>query len=137
MATNKPTSPPMRSAARPFNRTAVGSTVAIDRDAVQLHAMVDQSETKLFGDPLLQGFELVVDEFDHIPGLDVDQMVVVAFRGCLVARAPIAELMAFEDSRLLEQPDGAIDGRDRDIRVDRCRAGVQRLDIGMVLAVAE
>src|SRR5438309_1040316 len=82
-----------------------------------------EPEAELFGDALLQGFELVVDELDHIAGLDVDQMVVVAFRGCLVARAAIAELVSFENAGLFEQPDRAIHGRDRDVRVDRRGAG--------------
>src|SRR6185369_40821 len=64
--------------------------------------------------------------------------MIVMSLGCgFVTRSPVTELMPFEDSGLLEQPDGAVDGGNRDVRVDRSRARVQRLDVGMVLAVAE
>src|SRR5690348_3935461 len=95
-----PTSPPMRRAARAFIRTAGALSVAVERDAVELHAMVDEAEAEPLGDALLKRLKFVIDEFDHLAGLDVDQMVVVSFRGGLVTRAPVAELMAFEDSRL-------------------------------------
>ena len=48
-------------------------------------------------------------------------MIVVSLGCRLVARAAVAELVPFEDSRLLEQADRAIDGRDRDVGVDRRR----------------
>ena len=54
--------------------------IAVEGDAVQLHAMVDEAEAELLGDPLLQCFQLVVDELDHVAGFDVDQMVVMRFR---------------------------------------------------------
>ena len=76
--------------------------------------MVDQAEAELLGDPLLQRLQLVVDELDDVAGLDVDQMVVMAFRRGLVARAAVAEIVALEDARFLEQADGAVDGGDRD-----------------------
>jgi hypothetical protein len=47
-------------------------------DAVQLHAMIDETEAEALGNSLLQFLELVVDEFDHIAGLDIDQMIVVS-----------------------------------------------------------
>src|SRR6185312_8169204 len=50
----------------------------------------DEAEAQLLGDSLLQRFELVVRELDHVPGFDVDQMVVVRFGGGLVTRAPVA-----------------------------------------------
>jgi hypothetical protein len=45
-------------------------------------------------------------------------MVVVVGRHLLVARAPVAEIMARQDARLLEQADGAIDGGNADMRID-------------------
>ena len=77
--------------------------------------MIDQAIAKLLGDPPLEHFELLVDEFDDLAGLDVDQMVVMRFRRGFVARAAIAEFMALENPRLLEQADGAIDRCDRDL----------------------
>ena len=52
--------------------------VAVEGDAVELHAMVDEAKAELLGDPFLQRFELIVDELDDVAGLDVDQMVVMA-----------------------------------------------------------
>src|SRR5690242_5544331 len=72
--TNSTTSPAMRRTARALRR---GLAVAIEGDAVKLHAMVDEAVAEPFGNPLLQCFKLVVDELDHIAGLDIDQMVVV------------------------------------------------------------
>src|SRR5947209_17648987 len=99
--------------------------------------MVDEAEAELFGDAFLQSLKLVVDKLDHIAGLDVDQMVVMTLRRRFIARAAIAEFVTLEDARLLEQPNRPIDGGDRDVRIDRRGAGVQRLDVGMVLAFAE
>ena len=99
--------------------------------------MIDEAEPELLGDALLQQLELLVDELDDFTGLDINEMVVVAFGSGLVARTPVAELMALEDARLLEQANGALDGRYRDVRVDRRRPPVERLDVGMILAVTE
>ena len=112
------------------------SAAAVEGDAVQLHAMVDEAEAELLGDPLLQRLELLVDELDDLAGLDVDQMVVMRVRRGFVARAAVAELVALEDSGLLEQADGAVDRGDRDLGVDRRGALVQRLDVGMILGFA-
>ena len=114
----------------------VRSAAAVEGDAVELHAMVDEAEAELLGDPLLKHLELLVDELDDLAGLDVDQMVVMRFRRGLVARAAVAELVALEDSRFLEQADRAVDGGDRDVGIDRGGAGVERLDVGMVLGFA-
>src|SRR5256885_14065133 len=68
------TSPTMRASARRFMRTAGALSIAVERDAVKLHPMVDEAEAELLGNSLLQRLELIVDELDHISGFDVDQM---------------------------------------------------------------
>ena len=75
----------MRRTARPFGRTAGASAVAAEGDAVELHAMVNQTEAKLLGDALLKRLEFVVDELNDVAGLDVDQMVMMALGGRFVA----------------------------------------------------
>ena len=67
------------------------SAAAVEGDAVKLHAMVDEAETKLFGNPLLEVLEFFVDELDDRPGLDVDQLVMLSIRRGLVARASVSE----------------------------------------------
>ena len=70
--------------------------------------MVDQAEPEPLGDLLLELFEFGVDELEHLAGLDVDQMVVMRLGRGLVARAAVAEVVAVEDARLLEQADRAV-----------------------------
>ena len=45
--------------------------------------------------------------------------------------------MPLQDAGFLEQPDGPVDGRDRDVRIDRRRPFVKRLDVRMILALAQ
>ena len=64
-------------------------------------------------------FELGVDEFDDLAGLDVDQMVMMRLGRGLVARAAIAEIVAVENAGFFEQADRAVYRCDRDARIDR------------------
>ena len=59
-------------------------------------------------------------------------MVVMAFAHLLVAGAALAKIVALDDAGILEQFDGAIHRRDRDLVVDRDAAAVQFLDVGMI-----
>ena len=64
-------------------------------------------------------------------------MVVVVVRRRLIARAPVAKLVALEDPGFLEQANGAVYGRDRNLGIDRRCALVKRLDVGMILRLAQ
>ena len=75
---------------------------------------------------------LGVLELDHPAGVDVDQVVVVAVLGRLVAGAAAAEIAPLQDALLLQQPHRAVDRGDRDARVQRAGAAIQFLDVGMV-----
>src|SRR5437867_4226066 len=55
--TNKASSPAIRSTARALRRTPTGLAIAVEGDAVKLHAMIDEPEAELFGDPFLQRFQ--------------------------------------------------------------------------------
>ena len=57
---------------------------------------------------------------------------VMLVAGLLVARAAIAEVVALDDAGLFEQPHGAIDGGDRDVRIDGVGAAIELFHIGMV-----
>src|SRR5215213_902388 len=100
------TSPAMRRTARPFRRAFVSLAIAIEGDAVELHAMIDEAKAELFGDALLEHFQLIVDELDHVAGLHVDQMVVMGFRRRFVAGSAVSELMGLENASFLEQAHG-------------------------------
>src|SRR4051812_42102102 len=62
------------SANNPVTRTPMsgreGLTVAIEGDAVKLHAMIDEAEAELLGDSLLQRLQFVIGELDDVAGLD-------------------------------------------------------------------
>jgi hypothetical protein len=61
-------------------------------------------------------------------------MIMVRFRRGFITGAAIAEIVPVENAGLLEQPHGAIDGRDRNARIELDRAFVQLLHVGMVTA---
>ena len=60
-------------------RPAAASALAVESNAVKLHAVIDEAKTKLFRDYLLQRFEFGVDEFEHFTSLDIDKMIVMRF----------------------------------------------------------
>ena len=68
-AANSPNAHKTRAIARPFG---LRLAIAVEGDAVQLHPMVNEAKPQLLGDSLLQGFEILVDEFDDVAGFDVD-----------------------------------------------------------------
>src|SRR5687768_5142614 len=92
--------------------------------AVELQTVIDEIETELFGHTPLEPLDLLVDEFDHAAGGQIDQVVVV-IADLLIARAAVAEIMALEDAGILEQLHGAIHGRDRNMRVDGDGAAIE------------
>src|SRR3546814_17371691 len=118
---------------RPIRSRSATSILAIERDAIKLHAVIDEAEAQPLGDLLLELLKLGIDEFEHLAGLDVDQVIVVRFGRGLVARTAVAEIMAIEDAGLLEQPPPAVDGRDRDARIDRPGAPLTRLAQAMAV----
>lgn len=95
--------------------------------------MIDEAETELLRDLALQGFQLLIDEFNHPAGFDIDQVIVMTVVRSFIARAAIAEIMALQDARFLEQAHGPVNRGDRDSSVDCRSARMQRLDIGMIL----
>ncbi|VWX46944.1 hypothetical protein NOVOSPHI9U_10400 [Novosphingobium sp. 9U] len=64
-------------------------------------------------------------------------MVVVCLGRGFVACTAVAEVMPVEDAGLLEQAHGAIDGGDRDARIDLRRTLMQLLDVRMIGALGQ
>src|SRR5207344_2833727 len=60
------------------------------------------------------------------------QVVVMRVGNLLVARAALAEVMARDDARILEQFHRAVDGRDGNMLVDLGAAAVKLLNVWMV-----
>src|SRR5262249_6022480 len=54
-----------------------------------------------------------------------------------IARAPVTEIMALEDAGILEQLDGAVDGGDRDVRIDGDCTAIKLLGVGMVIGFGD
>lgn len=77
---NRPMSPAIRKPARALRRAPPDLSIAVERDAVQLHAMVDEPEAEFLGDTFLKRFKFIVDELDYVAGFHVDQMIVMRFR---------------------------------------------------------
>ena len=55
----------MRTAARGVIADLRRSAIAVEGDAVELHAMVDEAEAELLGDALLQGLQFLVRKLDR------------------------------------------------------------------------
>ena len=80
--------------------------------------MINQPVTQLLGDLALQLFNLFVRKLYHAARLHIDQVVVMRLGCFLVPRATVAEIVAGEDVRFLEQTNGPVNGRDRNARID-------------------
>ena len=82
---------------------------------------------------------LGVLEFDHLAGLDVDQMMVMSvfmFTG-LVTGACAAKIVTFQNALFLEQADGPVNGGDGNARVESGGAAVQFLDIRVIFGIGQ
>ena len=99
--------------------------------------MIDEAVPQLFGDLLLQGFQFGVDEFDHLAAFDIDQMVVMRLGSRLVPGTAITEIVPVENAGLFEQANGAIDGGDRNARIDFVGTFVEHFHIGMIVAFGQ
>src|SRR5262249_14599856 len=105
---------------------------AVQGYAIKFQTMADEAISGLFSYAPLQVFDLVVVKFDHLAGLDIDQVVVVFLGSLFIASATIAEIVLGQNARLLEQPYRAVYGGDGDMWIDLGGPLVQRLDVGMV-----
>ena len=70
--------------------------------------------------------------------MNIYQMVVMAFRRLFIAGgAAVAEIVTLQDAGILEQLDGAIDGGDGDVGIERGGAAVKLLGVGMILGMGK
>src|SRR6185437_6328346 len=93
--------------ARERCRRSLALGLAADRHGEQLKAMTDELVTERLRHVPLQLLDILIAELDDPPALNVDQVVVMVRGRLLVARAPVAEIVAGQDVRLLEKADGA------------------------------
>src|SRR3546814_16044674 len=53
---------------RPIRSRSATSILAIERDAIKLHAVIDEAEAQPLGHLLLAMLKLRIDEFEHLAG---------------------------------------------------------------------
>src|SRR3546814_18378661 len=95
--------------------------------------MINQLKTKLAGNHLLQPFDLFVVKLNDAARLQIDQMVVMFVGHLLIARAPVAEVMAFQNAGLFKQAHGAINRGNRDFGLANGSAMIDLIDVWLVL----
>src|ERR1039457_2872058 len=118
---------------RPKTRAPSTRLVVVERDGIELEPVIDQLVAELARDFRLHALDLGRAEFDHFAAAQVDQVVVMRFRGGYVTRAPLAEIVPLDDAGILEQAHGAVHGGNGNPIVDLGAAPVQLLDIGMIV----
>jgi hypothetical protein len=64
--------------------------------------MADEPQSIFTRDLLLDSLYPVIREFNDLARLDIDQMIVVIIGRLLIARAPLAEVMAMENASLFK-----------------------------------
>src|SRR5690606_13438742 len=85
-----------------------------ERLAIKLKTMINQFEAEFLGDLVLQFLDLIAGELDHLPGLNIDQMIVMLIRYFLVAGAAVTKIVALENTVFFQHADGAVNRRDAD-----------------------
>src|SRR3546814_9332846 len=83
-----PSSRPQPASGVPFRLASV-LALAVEADAEEFEAMVDEAIAQGAGDFSLQPLDLLVGEFHHLARLHVDEVVVMLFRPLLIARPAI------------------------------------------------
>lgn len=101
--------------------------------AIELQPMAGELIAELPRHPFLEPLDLLVLELDDLPGVRIDKVIVMlGFHPLVASPAAIAEIVPVDNALALEQPDGAVDCRQRNPVVDLMRATVHLLDVGMV-----
>src|SRR5580704_1173665 len=107
------------------------------RYRIKLQPMPDQIVTKLLGDEMLKLFYFIIAKLDHAAALKIDKVVVMRARHLLIARAPITKIVPRQYVSFFEQPHGAIDGGDADMRVDLSGPAIDLFDIRMIVRIGQ
>src|SRR6476620_7925483 len=113
------------------------SFVFVERNAIQFQPVIDQPVAEFAGDLGLQLLDFLGGELDHLAVAQIDQVVVMAVTHLLISRAALAEIVALDDSGVLEQLHSAVHSRDRDLVIDLDAAAIQFLDVGMIFGLRQ
>src|SRR5688500_2695970 len=95
---------PHAGATKAWTETIAGSgLVVVQRHAIEFEPVVDELIAELARDLALQLLDLVGGELDHLAVAQIDQVIVMRLAHLLVARPAFAEIVPFDDARILEQ----------------------------------
>jgi hypothetical protein len=89
--------------------------------------VIDEPIAQTLGDHFLDGLDFLVAELDDEAGTDIDEMVVVLVGDEFETGAAVLEVMLGDEPGLFEEVDGAIDGRERNARVDGRGAAIEAM----------
>src|SRR5262249_7805098 len=121
---------------RPSAASGFGLLV-VQRNGVKLEPVVDQLVAELAGDLALQALDFFRLKLDDLAVAQIDQVIVMRLGALLVTRAALAEIMARDDPGILEQLDGTVDGRDRDVLVNARAAAIELLDVRVIPGIRQ
>jgi hypothetical protein len=113
-------------------RALVLAVFGLQRDAKKLQSVIDQFVPKAFRHLSLQGFNLIIIEFDDFSGAKIDQMIVVFLVCQFIAGPPIAKIVTFKNARFIEQPHGPVNRCNADAGIFLRRPPVQFFHIRMI-----
>src|SRR3546814_6355921 len=68
---------PLATAEATASRASLRALPALDRHGIELEPVIAQPIAELFRDEALELLDLLVMDLDHLPALDVDQVIVV------------------------------------------------------------
>jgi len=99
--------------------------------------MADQPIAKLACDFFLQPLNLGIPEFNDNAGFDIDEVVMMLFRGPFVAGMAVTELTPLQNALGLQAFDCAVYCGERNMRALHRHAAMQVEDVRMVLGFRE
>jgi hypothetical protein len=99
--------------------------------------VIDQTIAQTLGDQLLQGLEFRINKFDYLARFYINQMVVMRIGYRFISRLTVPEVMPLNNASFFKEPDGSVDRRNRDARVDARRTLVNRIDIRVIRRIRE
>lgn len=108
-----------------------------DPVAIKFEPMVNEFEPQFTRDLALKPFDSFVVEFYDLAGFDVDQVVVMILAPLFVAGAAVAEFVALQDVRFLEQLESPVDRCNGDSRIQLDGPAIDLFDIRMIFGIRE
>ena len=119
---------------RGFCQSIVVLAVAGGAVAIEIEAVIGQTDVVLLGDLGLALLDHLVGELDHLAAVEADQVVVVFLGGQLEHRLAPFEVMAGHDTGIVKLVENAVDGGEANLFTQIDQAFIEIFGTG-VLAV--